>query len=121
MGDARNQLLSHLLPINCVLTAFTTSNNIDHPKLVRVPLEDNSIGVHKVWSKTTHPTVIPPLPTSSFMNPSSESIPSPTTAWEAFYPKGSINPGGAVPGGFGFYLAGPSAFAKALEGATEAV
>jgi len=35
-------------------------------------------------------------------------------AWEALYPQGSINPGGAIKGGFGLYLAGPDAFARAL-------
>ena len=36
-------------------------------------------------------------------------------AWEALYPQGSVNPGGAIKGGFGLYLAGPKAFANALK------
>jgi len=38
-----------------------------------------------------------------------------------FFPEGSINPSGTIPGGFGFYLSGPSNFAKRLESATEAL
>ena len=42
-------------------------------------------------------------------------------AWEAYYPKGSINPKGTIKGGFGFYLTGPSdnAWAKRFETAKE--
>lgn len=39
----------------------------------------------------------------------------PEEAWEAFYPTGSINPNGAIKGGFGFYMKGPKAFEQALE------
>ncbi|KAJ7133559.1 hypothetical protein C8R44DRAFT_772670, partial [Mycena epipterygia] len=54
----------------------------------------------------------PPPPESS----------TPAISWEAFYPKGSINPSAPLPGGFGFYLSGPSAFASKLEsGATHVI
>jgi hypothetical protein len=46
---------------------------------------------------------------------------SPHTAWEAFFPEGSINPSATISGGFSFYLKGPSDFAKRLESATEAL
>ncbi|TFK65183.1 hypothetical protein BDN72DRAFT_845832 [Pluteus cervinus] len=53
---------------------------------------------------------------------STASVPLPKEAWEAFYPKGSINPNAPLPGGFSFYLSGPTAFANALsDGATEVI
>ncbi|EIM80912.1 uncharacterized protein STEHIDRAFT_87240 [Stereum hirsutum FP-91666 SS1] len=39
----------------------------------------------------------------------------PEEAWEAFYPAGSINPGGEIKGGFGFYMKGPKPFEQTLE------
>ncbi|KAF8913537.1 hypothetical protein CPB85DRAFT_1375585 [Mucidula mucida] len=64
--------------------------------LPRPRLWHKSLGVHKVFTKTTHRVVTPPSETCS--------------AWEAFYPRGSINPKGEIAGGFGFYLSGPPSF-----------
>ena len=93
---------------------FTTCKHIQHPKIQLFDLDDHQLGVHKVSSKTTHNVVQPPLVNSG-------SLPSPETAWEAFYPKGSINPSADIPGSFSFYLSGPREFADRLEAASEAV
>ncbi|KAF8910928.1 polysaccharide lyase family 14 protein [Gymnopilus junonius] len=109
----RNTLdLSHLIPYSDFITGFTTCELIDHPNIESVILDDHQLGIHKVSSATTHHVVQPPA--------SSGSTAAPKAAWEAFYPEGSINPGGEIPGGFGFYLTGPSSFAKRLETASEA-
>lgn len=73
-----------------------------------VDLSDRTLDVHKVSSKTQHPLVEPPFPGLSGPSP-------PKAAWEALYPKGSINPSGSIPGGFGFYLSGSRDFSDALE------
>jgi len=104
---------SHLIPRSDFITGFTTCELIDHPKIENVILDDRQLGLHKVSSGTTHHVV--QFPTS----PDVTGVPK--TAWEAFYPQGSVNPSGEIPGGFGFYLAGPSAFAKRLEIASEAM
>ncbi len=86
-----------LIPVSNVQHGFTTSSSLaslDGLKLCS--LKDKSLGVHKVFTKTTHRVVTPPSETCS--------------AWEAFYPRGSINPKGETAGGFGFYLSGPPSF-----------
>ncbi|KAG6848783.1 hypothetical protein C0991_012502, partial [Blastosporella zonata] len=71
-----------------------------------------------VSSRTTHHLVTPPNP----IHESDYGQDAPQEAWEAFYPKGSINPNAEIPGGFGFYLTGPSEFAEKLaHGAREVV
>lgn len=107
-------LLNHLVPIKDFDTGFTTCEHINYPNLDRAELADKALGVHKVFSKTTHSLVEPPTPAHSTADV-------PRFAWEAVYPEGSINPAGQIPGGFGFYLSGPPGFAKRLEIATEAV
>jgi hypothetical protein len=104
--------LSHLIPVSEFVSGFTTSTHIYHEKLQHITLADKELGVHKVTSSTMHRLVKPP-PTSTSNAPSS--------AWEAVYPKGSINPSAPIPGGFGFYLSGPTMFAKRLETASEVI
>ena len=76
-----------------------------------LPLDDRELQVHKVTASTSHPLVSPPAngAGSSGQN----------AAWEAFYPKGSINPQNPIPGGFGFYLSGPPEFQASLATANE--
>lgn len=101
----------HLFPISEFHSGFTTSS-FEHDRVEHVKFEDHALGVHKVSSRTPHRIVTPPKSSDS----------DPKDAWEAFYPKGSINPAGKIPGGFGFYVAGPKGFADHLaQGATEAV
>ena len=96
---------------------FTTCNYIQDPKIQLFELDDHQLGVHKVSSRTTHKVVQPPNPTLANLG----GLPSPETAWEAFYPEGSINPSADIPGGFSFYLSGPQEFADRLETASEVV
>ncbi|KAF9019369.1 hypothetical protein BDZ89DRAFT_1103437 [Hymenopellis radicata] len=86
-----------LIPVSNVHHGFTTCSYLASLYgLTLCPLEDESLGVHKVFPKTTHRVVTPPDDTCS--------------AWEAFYPQGSINPKGDIAGGFGFYISGPPSF-----------
>ena len=94
---------------------FTTSKHIQHPKIQLFKLDDDQLGVHKVSSRTTHKVVQPPNSTLDDVEAP------PETAWEAFYPEGSINPSADIPGGFSFYLSGPREFADRLESASEVV
>lgn len=103
--------LSHLLPRDDFLAAFTTCEVMDDPRIEKVFLDDNHLGVHKISSGTTHRVVHPPKADNG------EDI---KTAWEAFYPKGSVNPKGEIPGGFGLYVSGPPSFAERLATASEA-
>lgn len=110
-------LISQLFPSVPFSSAFTTASlhNEHDPRISEVELSDLSLGVHKTNSRHPHHVVIPPPPSDSC------SIPPPQKAWEAFYPKGSINPSGTIFGGFGFYLSGPLDFSKRLESANEVV
>lgn len=93
--------------------AWTTcSARIEKPGVEVLLLDDRKLQVHKVTSSTSHHLVSPPSGVGS-------TVPNPNVAWEAFYPKGSINPQGPVPGGFGFYLAGPLGFQAGLKTANE--
>ncbi|KAF9445950.1 polysaccharide lyase family 14 protein [Macrolepiota fuliginosa MF-IS2] len=104
-----------ILPIQQFKNGFTTCEHLKSDRITLVQLEDELLGVHRVSSRTTHNIVTPPLCRSP-----SPAIPPPKKAWEAFYPEGSINPSAELPGGFGFYLSGPSSFAQQLEeGANE--
>ena len=106
-----------LIPAITFKNGFTTSQDMKRDnRIVVVALSDSTLGVHKIYSKTSHNLVVPPKPSGS------SALPPPNKAWEAFYPKGSINPGGTNPGGFGFYLSGPASFAKQLQdGAKEVI
>ena len=116
-------LFSQLVPIPKFELGFTTCEAIASPltRLVHVELADKPLGVHKVSSRTPHKVVCPAPPKNAGLALADDlPNPIPSAAWEAFYPLGSCNPSSAVPGGFGFYLAGPPDFAKRLETATEA-
>jgi hypothetical protein len=104
---------SPLFPITNYEVGFTTSVTISLPNISNVALSDSSLGVHKLSHRTTHNLVCPPPP--SFP----EVLPLPTEAWEAYYPKGSINPTAPVPSGFSFYVSGPTDFQKRAEKARE--
>ncbi|KII95657.1 polysaccharide lyase family 14 protein [Plicaturopsis crispa FD-325 SS-3] len=85
--------------------AFSTAQNVPN-NVSRVQLNDKALGVHRVSkAQPDHRTV-----------DAAE-----RQAWEARYPSGSINPNGAIPGGFGFYLSGPPDFSARLAGKREAV
>ncbi|KAJ7213984.1 hypothetical protein GGX14DRAFT_444723 [Mycena pura] len=98
---------SHLIPGPKFQSGFTT-----------LVLEDAVLGP---------PPPPPPLPSSEALEsgsrePETESDlrwPAPPRAWEVFYQKGSINPRSQptapIPGGFGFYLAGPTPFRVAAK------
>ncbi|KAG6899044.1 hypothetical protein C0993_001431 [Termitomyces sp. T159_Od127] len=109
----------HLIPVDKLKHAFTTSDHYKHhPSVQHVPLDDGALGVHKVSPRTPHKLVTPP----PSLRQSADGHDAPETAWEAIYPKGSINPASQFPGGFGFHLSGPKEFAEHLaRGATEAV
>ena len=81
---------THLFPVPFV-KGFTTCTEGDLPNaaLSHIPL--SSIKPTKGKKEKT------------VVAPHSEGT-SNTAAWQAFYPKGSINPSGAIKGGFGFYL-----------------
>lgn len=99
--------------------AFTTSPPFaspphpEHPKCQIAHFDlsagDKPLGVRKVASGMTHSVVSAPCAGEDVL------------AWEAVYPKGSVNPGNktAPKGGFGFYLSGPDNFT--FENAKEVV
>lgn len=90
--------------------AWTTCSEIKDPKVEIVPLGDHKLHVHRVDPSTSHRLVSPP---------GGGGITAPSVAWEAFYPKGSVDPKSKNPGGFGFYLCGPSKFRASLSTADE--
>lgn len=83
---------------------FSTSSTIKHPLVINVPLEDKALGVHRIQKSTPERKTV---------------VKAGHQAWQAFYPKGSINPAGKIKGGFGCYLQGPDGWAKKLQAATE--
>lgn len=103
--------LADLIPAEHFEMAFSTSDNVSNERILHCELGDKKLGVHKVASRTQHPIVKPPSPSSI----------SPLFAWEALYPEGSINPSATVPGGFSFYLSGPPEFKARLASASEAI
>lgn len=108
---------SQLIPLPRFSYGFTTCSTLQLDNLHHVHLDDKELGVHKVTSRTTHRVVAPP----SLLSLASLDFPPPSEAWEAVYPKGSINPSARIPGGFGFYLSGPAEFSQKLKDATHAV
>ena len=111
-------MVAPLIPIPDFEIGFTTCNHIQHPKIQLLRLNDDQLGVYRVSSRTTHKVVQPPKSTSGSLG---GGLPSPETAWEAFYPQGSVNPSSDIPGGFSFYLSGSKEFADKLETASEVV
>ena len=106
-------MVDPLFPVSAYQSGFTTNVNVKKENVVHVDLSDSSLGVHKASSRTTHKVVTPP--TSDVP----DDFPTPTLAWEALYPKGSINPGSSFPSGFSFYLSGPEWFQKKAGNAKE--
>ena len=102
----------HLFPTEKFQLAWTTCSKIDNPMIEKLLLGDHQLGVHKLAPSTSHHLVSPP----SGAGPAA-----PSAAWEAFYPKGSINPKNSIPGGFGFYLSGPLEFQAGLRTAKEVI
>ncbi|TFK33788.1 hypothetical protein BDQ12DRAFT_707183 [Crucibulum laeve] len=110
--------LPSLVPVSTFKLGFTTCASLSHSKIECVDLNDKKLGVHKVASSTSHkivkgPVLKSPCPPLEF--------PAPTNVWEAVYPKGSYKPSGPIPGGFSFYVGGPTAFSEGLKTATEVV
>ncbi|KAF8641434.1 hypothetical protein AX16_009947 [Volvariella volvacea WC 439] len=135
------QSLQHdLIPVSNFSVGFSTceifkDDRARDERVRYVKLDDKLLGVHRlVKSQRSHNLVHPPKPreepndqagsTSSARatssNPPPPPLPLPTQAWEAVYPKGSINPGSSIPGGFGFYMSGEEEFRKVLAGANGA-
>ncbi|KIK80505.1 polysaccharide lyase family 14 protein [Paxillus rubicundulus Ve08.2h10] len=106
-----------LFPTHSFKLGFTTCSTAPAlPHLSTVPLDDAALGIHKNTGKLRHDVVRPPPP----IRPSPH--PEPERAWEARYGRGSCSPKTEIPGGLGFYLAGPKDIVKALEGgAKEAI
>ncbi|KAL4259093.1 hypothetical protein AB1N83_007832 [Pleurotus pulmonarius] len=103
-----------LLPVPVFSSGFTTFPSLGTEILAVVGLTDECLGVHKITRRTTHQVVEPPKESQRDISCSSNGLPPPNLAWEAKYPKGSINPSAPIPGGFGFYLSGPSDFLESL-------
>jgi hypothetical protein len=98
------------VPEHRIAHSWTTSTSAAVPEqTARISLTDErALGIHRVWTRARHRLVSPPLlPSSSLCSPGAHHPP-PEQAWEACYPAGSVNPSGAIPGGFGFYLSGPT-------------
>lgn len=109
-----NPTMDILLPVPEFLSGFTTCPSLSTELLTVVSLDDHCLGVHKITRRTTHEVVEPPKEPQQDIPCLSNVIPPPTLAWEAKYQKGSINPSAPIPGGFGFYLSGPSDFLESL-------
>lgn len=92
--------------------AWTTSSNIVNPNVRKVDLSNEALGVRRINARPPSCDVVP-APNVSSDNPQK--------AWRAFFPKGSINPKGEIPGGFGFYLGGPNFFEEQLQSAQEVI
>lgn len=101
---------SNLFPVPPahIISGFTTCPSIQIPNVAHVALQDSVLGVHKVSAHTTHKVV------TDIPNNDPQTHPN---AWEAIFPQGSINPGNKTspPGGFGFYMRGPSDFSTILK------
>ena len=104
---------SWLFPDNYTYTsAWTSSSWVDNPNISNVDISLEDLGALRVDTRRP-PCEVVPAPNIS--------CPSPQKAWKAFYPEGSINPRGAIPGGLGFYLTGPGDFQEKLRTAREAI
>jgi hypothetical protein len=112
--------LHHLVPVDKFQSGFTVCDSLEIAGIESTDLDDSKLGVHKVTSRTSHRVVVPPLPVETVTSSTDGGLPA--VAWEAFYPKGSINPSAPIPGGFGFYCSGTADFASALQaGATNVI
>lgn len=132
-------LRKHLVPVTSYKSGFTTNSNVltsseriaqptpttpevdeteetvetqAAPALKLIALSDSALGVHRAQSNLPRPLVKPPSP----VGPTNNALPAPKSAYQATYPKGSINPTATIPGGFGFYLSGEQSFTSKLKG-----
>jgi hypothetical protein len=108
-----NRLLFPTLPASAPY-AWSTYEFVESSGIRWIDLDDKALNVCRVTAGTSHNIVIPPPPITD----KNLCIP-PAKAWEAVYPQGSINPKNSIPGGFGFYFAGPSSFRELLKDANE--
>ncbi len=110
--DSPSSIMHPLIPVpsDRLRKGFTSSSSLAKSHgdidIEHVPLDDSALGVHKVFNRTPHNAISPPVPS----HPNPDDSEHPEQAWEAFYPRGSINPSASVVGGFGFYVAGPPGF-----------
>ncbi|KAL5529872.1 hypothetical protein ACEPAF_6129 [Sanghuangporus sanghuang] len=93
-------------------SAWSTSSLISNPNILNVEISLTDLGARRV-DRRRPPCEVVPAPNIS--------CPKPQKAWRAVYPEGSINPSGAIPGGFGYYLGGPKDFQEKLRTASEAI
>ena len=89
--------------------AWTTSTT-SYPEVEVIDLSDDALGVHRVDTRRPPHTIVSAPNVSSSLE---------QKAWRIFYPKGSINPNGKIPGGMGFHISGPKLFKDKLENANE--
>lgn len=89
--------------------AWTTSTT-SHPEVEVIDLSDDALGVHRADTRRPPHTIVSAPNVSSSLE---------QKAWRIFYPKGSINPNGKIPGGMGFHISGPKLFKDKLENANE--
>ena len=95
--DGQSDLSQKLFPSAYQYSSgFTTASGVFSDGILTVPLDDTSLNVFGVQNDTTHNVVSQ----------------NGKLAWEAVYPKDSINPGNPTqpPGGFGFFLGGANKF-----------
>ncbi|KAG8933536.1 hypothetical protein FRC02_011647 [Tulasnella sp. 418] len=94
-GDIRvNQLFP--VAVKSSALSWSTSNIVDN----NLPLSDSTLKVSRVTRGTSHPVV---------------KSPDGKTAMQAFFPKGSVEPGDTPYGGFSFYAYGPIDLTKGTE------
>ncbi|THH19197.1 hypothetical protein EW146_g1929 [Bondarzewia mesenterica] len=110
-------LVHNLQPAHVPALSASPSRANNSGSISLTPISDTSLGVHKITQPKllTHNVVC--FSSSSDISHEGER----REAWEAIYPKGSINPAGEIKGGFGFYLSGPRTFAEQLRDAEEAI
>ena len=93
-------------------SAWTTSPLVTRPDVAFVDLSNDALGVHRI-DRRRSPFEVVPAPKSS--------AGALHKAWQAYFPRGSINPKGEIPGGLGFYLSGPKRFRERLPDAKEVI
>lgn len=111
-GDSTHPLFP-LHALAHVMYGFTTSTSLASLSDVFAyyPLNYEALGLHAISKRMPRALVAPPL--SKLQDQLTDS----SIAWEAFFPRGSVNPSNknAPIGGFGFYLHGPPEFAAVLK------
>jgi hypothetical protein len=91
-------------------SGWTTSTS-SFPNVRNLPLRDDALGVNRVSGGTFNNASKPSHNTHCTIGTSHNVVQiNGRTAWEALYPKGSMNPSSNIRGGFGFYLDGPDSW-----------